>query len=512
MPEKYLLAYDIGTGGTKTTLVSVDGEVIGSTIKEYPVHYPQPGWAEQDPEDWWKAIVEGTREVLQRTGINPSDIAGISFDAQMINVIPVDEKGRPLRRSIIWLDARAGEESRELEEMVPVILMAKEGLLPMTSAKDVMPKILWIKKHEPKIFEKARKFVDCKDYIIFKMTGEFHIDWSCAFLTGMFNLYTKDWYDDILEYIGITRENLPKLAKTTDIVGTLTSEAAKELDLVEGIPIICGTGDIQATALGSGAVGIGEAHVYIGSSSWVCVHTSFDMYTLDAETGMGTILSGDPSKLILTGEMESSGACYKWFKENLAAEERIEAEKRNISVYRILDEEASKVPPGSDKLIFLPWMLGERAPLQDHTVRGGFINLSLRHTRAHMVRAILEGVAYHLRWIVDCMERLGFKIPQLNACGGGAMSPLWMQILADVINRPIRVIHKPLEGSSLGAAMIGAVGLGICKNFEEAADRFVKIEREYLPREENRAVYDELYEAFKEIYRRLYTLFYDLNE
>jgi len=512
LSEEYILVFDIGTGSTKATLITVDGKIVASTTEEYGLSHPYPGWAEQDPEDWWKAVVATTRNILKKSEISPKNVIGISFDAQMINVIPVDKEGKPLRPSIIWMDARAGEEAKELEEKISIILMVSAGLLPMISAKDVPPRILWLKRHEPHVFEKTYKFLDCKDYLIYKLTGKYVTDWTCALLTGMLHVREKEWCEEFLEYLGINVDQLPEPLKTIDIVGTLTDEAAKVLGLPKETPVICGAGDLPATALGSGAIGDGEAHVYIGTSSWIGVHLRPEMYTLDPDTGMGTIFSGDPEKLLLTGEMENSGNCYRWFRDELGYKEVEEAKKAGKDPYYILDNEASKIPPGSDKLIFLPWMLGERAPLQDHTVRGGFVNLSLRHTRAHMVRAVLEGVAYHLRWIVDCIERLGFKIEWLNACGGGAQSPIWMQILADVTGKEIRRVHAPLDAPSLGTAMMVGVGLKVYKDFETAAKKLIKIEKVFTPDEKNRKVYEKLYGCFKEIYARLEDVFYELNE
>jgi xylulokinase len=500
---EYILAHDVGTGGNKAVLTDRDGRIICSETQEYGIHHPYPGWAEQNPESWWEAIVKTTREVLRKSEIHPSKIIGVSFSSQMLGVLPVDRNGRPLRPCIIWLDSRAGEQASQVIKMFTATLLRKlYGVLP--SGKDVIPKILWIKQKEPDIFERTYKFLDCKDWIIHKFTKEFCTDWSCASVTGLFDTKKREWSKIFPGILGLPTEKFCMAVPSTEIVGEVKKDAAEETGLLDGTPVICGAGDAAASAIGSGAVLDSQANLCIGSSAWVEV--TVEEHTVIKKGGIGTICSADSGKWILIAEMESAGSCLKWLGEELCEREKVLSQQRGESIYRIFDEVAERIPPGSSNLIFTPWMFGERAPIWDEYVRGGFFNLSLEHKREHMIRAVMEGVAYHTAWMLEAIEDK-IKVKSINATGGGAKSRVWLQIFSDVMRRKIAQIENPLDGCSVGAALIASVGLGFHPNFESLEGK-IKVAEEFIPSESR---YEVLYSSFKKIYRNLSEIYRELN-
>lgn len=522
MGEQCILTHDIGTSGDKATLISTSGKILGVAEKNYEVNYPNPGWAEQNPKQYWNAVVETTKNLLKNTKTDPKDVIGVSLDGQMMAAIPMDKDGNALRPAMIWLDARSEKQSDEFEEKFPVMdQLIDLGNLPMTTAKDVIPKIWWVRDNEPKVFEKAYKWGDVKDYVVRKFTGGFYTDWSTALLYGLFHLQDHVWVDELIEGIGLSRDNLCEVTKTTDVVGTLTSESAREIGLTTDTQVICGAGDAPATHVGSGAVNTHEGHLYLGTSGWISI--TVDNFTADPDTGIAAIYSGVPGKFMLIGEMESVAAPFKWFRDELGVMECLMAMERNCDPYDIITEEAAAVGPGAKKLIFLPWMLGERAPIQDTTVRGGFINLSFHHGAPEIARSILEGVAYHIRWINKNIQTMLDRsvldpnqpkpeVKSLNACGGGAVSPLWMQIFADVLGKRIRPIKEPRSVAAMGIAIISMVGLKIYPDFETAVNEIIKFEKDYYPNENLKPIYDEMYNVFEGIYPKLKDVFVTLNK
>jgi len=496
----YILAHDLGTELNKAALVDEEGRIAVYCTQEYSVSYPRPGWAEQDPEVWWKAVRETTRRVLELAGIKPEEVEALVFDSMMYTLVAVDEEGRPLRPAILWMDTRAKAQAEELMGRLDLLGMLERGVIPPTSAKDITPKILWIKQEEPEIFERAR-FIDSKDYLVHKCVGEFYTDWSCASLFCLFNFREKEWEKELVEEMGLSVERLSKPVRSTEVVGNLTERASRELGLPRKVEVVCGSGDATAVAVGAGG-----PHLYIGTSAWIGAHVEEPLFDL---TGVGSICSADPSKFFLIGEMENAGACLKWFRENLAREERERAEREGKGPYQLLDELAARVEAGSEKLLFLPWMMGERCPFTQSTARGAFLNLTFGHTKGHLIRAIMEGVAYHMRWILEVVEGMGLPLPSLRACGGGAKSEVWLQIFADVMGKRVERISFPHHVGSVGAATIARVGLG--KTDFPSAEKSVKVEREFLPSEEKREIYDRMYEEFKGMQGRLSEVFERLN-
>lgn len=499
---KYIMAHDVGTSGDKAVLVGEDGKVYGKTVYPYDIKYPQPGWAEQDPQQWWTAVTKTTRSVLEQAKVSPSDILCICFSCQMLGIVPVTRADGHLRIGIIWLDNRAPDEAMQIMNKLggPSIFRAIAG--STIGGKDGMPKLLWLKNHEPEIYKKMECFLDTNGYLTYRCTGKMVMEWSNASVFGL-DLKSKKWMTDIMKYIGLDNSKLAPLVKSIDKVGGLTKEAAVELGLLEGTPVMAGGGDGPSAATGSGAVGEGMAHANLGTSGWVGIVTS---KALKAKHGVVTVQSADPGKLFLFGQMETAGACLKWVGDAVCR-----ADQAVPSVFAYMDSNLDKISPGSDYLIFTPWMYGERAPVDDTFVRSSFLNLTPEHTREHMQRAVYEGVAYNIRWITEIFERdFKFPIPSLRIIGGGAYGKPWMKIMADVTGRKIEPVCNPQEAGAVGVAMAAAVGLGIHPNFE-AVKKVVAVDHVYEPRAENKAIYDTLFCSYQEAYTSLKSFYTRLN-
>lgn len=505
--SKYILAHDTGTGGDKAVLCDLNGKVLFSAYQPYGLNYPQAGWVEQDPDELWRAVAATSRQVLQKAGIDPADVIGVGVSAQMWNTLPVDVNGKPLTPMLSWLDLRSVRQAdRILNGDMPAFIFKHTGNIP--TAKDSIPKILWLKEERPEIWAKTAYLLDCKEYILFKLTGKIAIDWVGASVYFLFNPYTKKWSEEVCHALGIPIEKLPPAYPCTDVIGEITPEAARETGLRAGTPVVICAGDVAVAQSGAGANREGKVHLCIGTATWVGISTA--TFRNDPEKPFWGLNHIDPNKYIISGEMETGGGALMWFRDVLCQEEGRQALEEGKSSYDLLTRMAGSVPPGSDKLIFLPWLSGERAPVLDHYARGGFIGLTMSHSKAHMTRAVMEGVAYHIRWICEAMERTGFVINGFNGIGGGCNSPVWIQIIADVTGRPISVVKNHLEAGAVGAALTVAVGLGIHPNMD-AVDDLIEIKQVIQPDDSNRQRYNDLYRIYRDLYtvlvpihRRLY--------
>ena len=509
MSDKYILACDLGTSTTKSSVVNMRGEVLGTTHHSYQVEYPRERWAEQDPLVYWEAITKTSRQVIEQTKTNPKDIVAFTLDAMMSSVIPVDAKGNALRKTILWHDVRSVDYVTPLMNQFTIPDMLAKNIIPVASAKDPLPKVLWVKNEEPEIFRKTAKFVDVKDWILFKCgLDDFYTDWSHACLWNYFRVDKHEPEPEIIkEGLGLSLDHLSIIKKTTDILGTPSAEAAKELGLTTNTQIVCGCGDLVAVPIGSGAIAPGKPHLYIGSSGWISQHQDTPQFDL---SGAGTVESAIPGRLLLTGHTESAGSCLAWLVENVCREEINEASEKQMDVYDLVTENAKTVPPGSRNLIYLPWPVGERCPFINPFVRSAFLNLSFDHTRAHMVRAVLEGVAYNLRWVKEVIESLGHAISSLNVCGGGAKSDLWVHIFADVLNVPLQRTMTLQDAGAVGVALVAAVALREFKSFDELESIF-SYDLHVKPDPERVVTYNQLYKAFRDIFDQFSGLCYQLN-
>jgi xylulokinase len=503
---KYIIAHDVGTSVSKAVLVDTEGQVHGTCSETYPVHYPRPGWAEQQPEDFWGVVTRTTRTILEKTSVSPKDILCVTFSTQMLGIIPMSPQNVPLRPAIIWLDNRAGRQAdRMMRKFIsPGLFAAIAGA--KLCGKDGLPKLLWLKEEEPEIYQKMDCFLDVGGYLLFKSTGKLTMDWTEGSVFAL-DLKKKAWLETVIKYIGLDPKKFPPLDSSISKIGELTKEAAQEYGLLQGTPVIAGAGDAPCAAVGAGAVGEGDGHIYLGTSGWVAVVTQ-RMPT--GKSGIVAIHSADPDKAFLFAESETAGACLQWI-----ADQFYKAEKQdpNIpNVYALMDDKVGDIPPGSGHLIFTPWLYGERAPVADCYVRSSFLNMSAEHSREHLLRAVYEGVAYNMRWIVEIIEKeFKFPLPTLRAIGGGARGGPWMQIIADVTNRKVESVHDPQEAGAVGVALVAAVGMGIYPDFA-SLKKVVKVDKVFEPNPENLKIYDSLFHSYKEAYQSLRDFYIKLNK
>lgn len=513
MSEKFILAHDMGTSSNKAMLVTVYGEIIDSTKKEYQLYVPKPGFAEQEPYDWWDAVCETSLAVIEKTKVNPQDIVGVAFSSQMQGLVLVDKDGKPLRRAISWVDTRAGDIMRDRIWTQPRIMgynifrlikfLTITGGSPGLAGKDIIGKILWLEKHEPEICAATYKYLDPKDFIIYLLTGNYVKSTDLAVVWWLMDTRHRRncWNKRLCKMAGIDINKLPEVKESGAIAGTITEEAARLTGLLPGTPVITGAGDISASALGSGAIENGQLHVRIGTSGGVAGH--FTKRKIDLAHYAGCIGSAYPQKYYLgIGTQDTMGICLEWVKQKVIYHsEKLREEHKVDKIYQILDILVQRVKPGADGLIFTPWLAGERCPLNDDTLRGGLYNLGLSQTRDHIIRAVFEGIAMNARWAMETMEKLFKPVQTLNIVGGGAMSEVWCQIMADVMNRPINQVSDPQQAAGRGVALLASWSLGYIKTFEDIA-KYIKIRKTFYPNPENRQLYDRQFKAFKMLYKQ----------
>ena len=505
--KKYIVAHDTGTGGDKAVITDLKGKVIHSVYQPYGLSYPRPEWVEQDPDELWNTVAATTRQVIRESGVSPTEILGVGISAQMFNTLPVDEKCKPVTPMLSWLDLRSVRQAdRLLQKETAELLFKYTGNIP--TAKDVPPKILWIKEEAPEIWKQTAYLFDCKEYIIFKLTGKVATDWVGASAYFLFDPYKKVWSQEACQLMGIPLEKLPPAYPCTEIIGEITEEAAKSTGLLPGTPVVNCAGDVSSAQSGAGANRDGKAHLCIGTATWVGISTP--TFRNDPEKPFWGLSHIHPKKWVIAGEMETGGGALMWFRDTLCQEEIRQAKASGGSTYDILSQYASSVPHGSDKLVFLPWLSGERAPVLDHYARGGFLGLSMSHTKSHFTRAVMEGVAYHIRWICESLHRLGFQFDEINAIGGGCKSQIWPQIISDVSGHTLHVVEHPLEAGAMAAALTVAVGMSIYASMDEVDD-LIGFSSVVVPNLETQKCYDDLYQVYREIYdalvpihRRLY--------
>lgn len=501
MERKYVIAHDVGTSSDKAVLIDTKGNIIASSEKEYGFSYPNPGWVEQDPEDYWEAIVESTKSIIATSKVKSAEIIGIVYTTQAMGIIPIDKDDNILYNNITWVDGRAEKQAEKLMNRFLGRKVFKSIVGIELTGKDVIPKLMWLKETQKDIYNKTQYFLDVNGFLKFKSTGKKVAEWSGA-CSYAFNLNKKDWERVFFKLAGISTSKLPPLVRSVDNVGELTDQAASAMGMDPGIPVFGGCDDTQSAAIGTGAIGEGEGHVYLGTSAWVGVMTKRNP---KFKHGAVCLQSADPKKNLVVGITESAGANLEWLIERF-----YEAESKDPkigSVYNILDREANEVPPGSDHLIFTPWLLGERCPVSTTTTRGTVYNLSLEHRRGHFVRALSEGIGYNLRWIIENFEKdFGFKIPSLRITGGGSQNDHWMQIFADITKRKIITTNQPKMAGAIGAAMCAFVGAGVFDQFSAVQDMVGK-NKIFLPNPENFEVYDALFTGYKSIYASLKTTY-----
>lgn len=514
--NEYILAFDHGTSGMKTALCTTNGEIVGFTFQNYDMFYFEKGCAEQDPEDWWRALIKTSKQLIDETNIDTSSIIAITSSNQMDGTIPIDKNGNPLHNCITWLDSRG---STVIKEKFGGIIggynlrtifnwLFRTGGVPGLSGKDIIAHILWLKKNYLDIYEQSWKFLDCKDFLNYRLTGKIATSYDCGILTWLVNdtdINNIHFDDKLIRLAQLDREKLPDIYPATHILGPVLPEISQDLDIPRNTQVVMGAGDMASAAVGSGAIHPGQGHVSLGSSSWIITHTP--RRKLDIDHYIGSIPSAIPSMYMIVGEQEAAGITLSWLKDNiLYHKDQLLREEQQPDIYKIFDSLVKEVPPGANNLIFTPWLYGERSPMEDHTLRGGLFNISLDTDRRHLLRAIFEGVAFNSRWLLQYEERLiGQKFSEISIIGGGATSDVWCQIYADILNRRIKQVERGKEANSIGASLIASVAMGKIK--WDDIPSLIKFKGEYLPRTEYKKTYDKLFREFVNIYtnnRRMY--------
>ena len=500
-PKTYVLAHDLGTTGNKANLFDEQGQPVASSFAGYETAYPRPGWAEQEAADWWRAVRDSTRELLASSGVAPGSIAVVSFSGQMMGALPVDEEGVPLRSSIIWADQRATAEAQFLADRCGFQQVYRRTG-HRAGASYTAAKMLWMQRHQPELYARTHQFLQAKDYAAYRLTGVFATDYSDASGTNLFDLERRDWAMDMVEAVGLDAHKLPPAYPSTAVIGQVTPQAAAETGLLAGTPVVIGGGDGACATVGAGSVRPGDAYNYIGSSSWIAVTAERPLH--DPQMRTFTFAHLDPRLYFPTGTMQAAGGSFDWL-------ERLLRGGGEGQLYEELSATAAEVEPGAGGLLFLPYLIGERSPHWNPLARGAFVGLTMRHGRAAMARAVLEGVAFNLKMILDAFLEQGAEITAMRLIGGGARSPLWRQILADVYGLPILRPALLAEATALGAAIAGGVGVGLFPDFG-VAHELVQVEEAERPDAAAQARYAEVYPLFQETYQVLEPLFERLGE
>lgn len=499
----YLLAHDLGTSGNKATLYTTDGELVNSVVASYPTNYFNNNWAEQDAEDWWRAVCNSTTQILR--GLNNQDVAAVSFSGQMMGCLCVDRRGVPLRKAIIWADQRAEREVDTLRERLDereFYRITGNRLSPSYG----LAKLLWVKNNEPETYRQTHKMLHAKDYIVFKLTGRFVTDYSDASGTNLFDLNTFEWSENILAASGIAREKLPELRPSTFVAGEVGAAVAEQTGLAKGTPVVCGGGDGVCAGVGAGSVKEGVAYNYIGSSSWIALTTKQPVY--DPEMRTFNFAHIIPGYISPCGTMQAAGSSYSWLKTQLCQMETEIAKQQGVSPYDLINRQIAASSPGANGLLYLPYLLGERSPRWDSSAKGAFIGLKMEHRRADVYRAVLEGITLNLALILEVFKQ-HVPIREMIVIGGGAQGEVWRQIMADAYRLNILKPHYLEEATSMGAAITGGVGAGVFQNFN-VIDRFLKIETTQMPIDANVRVYEKLLPIFDASYHALKGIFRDL--
>lgn len=497
-----LLGIDVGTSGVKALLLSEAGDVVGSESVPYPLLTPRPGWAEQHPEEWWRATVAAVRSCLERvrsTGVEPPEVLAVGLSGQMHSSVFLDDTGHVLRPAILWCDQRTESECSEIRDAI-----GRERLLGLTSnealAGFTAPKILWVRHNEPEVYARLRKVLLPKDYIRHRLTGGYATDVSDASGTLLFNVADRKWSDEVLEALKIPREWLPHCYESTDITGGISRGAGASLGLREGTPVVAGGGDQAAGAVGNGVVREGLVSCVLGTSGVVFWHLEKPASGVDGRLHL--FCHAVPGKWHLMGVTLAAGGSLRWFRDTLCEVQGGQAQPPVHDSYERIIEIAGGVTPGSEGLIFLPYLAGERTPHADANALGAFIGLTIRHTKAHMSRAVLEGITMSLK---DCFELgrgFGLIPERISLSGGGARSEFWRQLVADVIGVEVRRARID-EGAAFGASILAGVAADVYGSVEEACDSLVREADSKRPNPENVETYRRLYEVYNPLYAAL---------
>ncbi len=498
----YLLGIDLGTSGLKSVLFDANGNKIASASYEYEIIQPQNGWAEQDPDTWWKAAVYCLKKVVKDSGVDKADIKAAGISGQMHGLVMLDEHGEVIRNAILWCDGRTKKQCDEITKKVGkerlIEINANPALTGFTAGK-----ILWVRENEPENYARCKTILLPKDYIRYKLTGNLGAEASDASGTNLFDIKKRDWSEEIFLALDIDRKMFPDINESVDIAGTITGEVAKVTGLSEHTIVCFGAADNAAAGVGTGVVFEGAAVTTIGTSG--VIFTNSKKPRIDLLGRVHTFCSAVPGEYAVLSCTLSAGMSLKWYRDNFCASE-MEIEKlTGVDSYVTINKGVEKIPIGSDGLIYLPYLMGERSPLLDEKARGMFFGLSAVHTKNHFARSIMEGVIYSQRQCLDIMKQMGIRLEVMYACGGGAKSKVWRQMMADVYGREVTTL-KNEEGPALGVAILAGVACGIYESIEKACEKLIS------KNEINRASLDnsKKYEKYYSVYEKLYDRVKDL--
>jgi xylulokinase len=494
------LGIDVGTSGTKTLAINERGKILGQSMATYPCYHPKPLWSEQDPDDWWIATVKTIRAVVKQAKLKPADVRAIGLSGQMHGSVFLNRQNRVVRRALLWNDQRTAAECDQIERLAGgreqlIGMVANPALTGFTA-----PKILWLRNHEPKNFAKTVKVLLPKDEIRRRLTGEFATEVSDASGMLLLDVVRRRWSTELLSKLELDESLLAKCYESEEVTGTLSREAAKTLGLTTECVVVGGAGDCAAGAVGNGIVRPGLLSTSIGTSGVVFVHSESPQ--VDPQGRLHTFCHAVHGKWHMMGVTLSAGGSLQWFKNALCETVAALAKRRKIDVYDVLTEEAAVTSPGAEGLYFLPYLAGERTPHADPLARGAFVGLTLRHSRGHLVRAILEGVTYSLRDCLTIIEEQGVAVKQIRATGGGARSSFWRQLQANVLGKTVMSMAAD-EGPAFGVALLAAVGAGEFKDIGEACEATVKTTGQVKPGTATRRQYDQGFPVYRQLYRSL---------
>ena len=531
MEETYVLAYDLGTTGVKTCLFAITDRIRMKThaSRGYGLYVLDNGGVEQKADEWWEAMCETTRDIFSSTDVQPSQVKGISFCSQMQALILVDKDGVPVHNPMSYMDQRAGEELKK--GIANGIQIAGANILKLipslritgavsSSVKDPLWKYKWLTAHEPEAASRAAAWLDVKEYIISRCTGRFVMTPDSAYSTLLYDTRKghEGWSDELCRMFGVKRELLPEIIPCTACAGPLTEKAASGLGLVAGTPVFGGGGDATLIGVGSGCVKTGQTHIYSGTSGWVS--TIVDHQMVDARYMIAAIVGAQEGKYNYFAEMETAGKCLEWVKDHLCLDEiGIFIEKKKItdrtekaytSLYDYMTEVIDSVPAGANGVIFTPWLHGNRCPFEDPNAAGMFFNIRLETGKTEMIRAVLEGVCYHLKWMLECQDRKIQTSKTIRFSGGGALSDVTSQMMADVLDRTIEVVDEPQDVGAVGAAALAGVGLGLIPDLEDVAS-YIPAAKTFTPDHSTQEAYMHNYRVFRELHDANRKLFAEIN-
>ncbi len=495
----YFLGLDVGTTGAKALLIDESGKVTGTASSEYPMFNPRPFWSEQNPEEWWNAVKISFQKIIAGSSITRDEVKGIGLTGQMHGLVLLDKYGKVIRPCIMWNDQRTAAECEEIISLIgfnKILNITGNAVLPGFTA----PKILWVRKNEPEIYEKTAHILLPKDYIRYRLTNEFATDVSDASGTLLLDVNNRGWSNDILSGLDLPESWMPAVHESPEVTGFLTGEAAEAMGLAEGIPVVAGAGDQAAGGVGTGTVKNGIVSVVLGTSGVVFAHT--DKLRIEPEGRLHSFCHASPGTWHVMGVTLSAAGSFKWFRDTFCEHEKDVTLQRKTDVYELLTEQASEIPAGSEGLIFLPYLTGERTPYPDPDAKATFTGITVRHNKKHFIRSVLEGVTYSLKDCLELNKKTGLDISEIRISGGGAKSKLWKQILADVFETELVVLNST-EGASFGAALLAAVGTGNFKSVEEACNKSISRKDSIYPVKENTLRYRDYYEIYKNLYPSL---------